>query len=83
MATLVFKVSGKVMSKIHQILIIPKGPDCPEFLFSKPVNFPIVVTRKSLTIFGAILWTIGKLRESPTMMVFSTFDVSANPTPKI
>jgi hypothetical protein len=29
-----------------------------------------------------MLWTIGKLREFPTMMVFGTFEVSANPRPE-
>jgi hypothetical protein len=32
--------------------------------------------------FGVILWTIGKLRELPTVIVFGASGVSANPKPK-
>jgi hypothetical protein len=31
-----------------------KGIVCPEFQFSKPVEFPTVVTRKSVTVWGRI-----------------------------
>jgi hypothetical protein len=30
-----------------------------------------------------MLWTIGKLREFPTMMVFGTFEVQPNREPKV
>jgi hypothetical protein len=33
----------------------PKGPVCPEFWFSEPVEFSTVVTHKSLTVWGHIM----------------------------
>jgi hypothetical protein len=56
MTTLVFKVSGKVMAKFHpKSQFRQKGPVCPEFRFSKPAEFPTVVTHKSLTVWVCIM----------------------------
>jgi hypothetical protein len=34
---------------------VPKGADCPDFYFSKPVKFPTVVTYKSPTVWSHII----------------------------
>jgi hypothetical protein len=34
---------------------MPKGIDCQEFQFSKPVEFPTAVTHKSPTVSGRIM----------------------------
>jgi hypothetical protein len=46
--------------------------DLPEMLIRQPIEFPAAIP------FGAIRWSIGKLRELSSEMVFRTSRVLAN-----
>jgi hypothetical protein len=61
--------------------LAPKGIVCPDFCFSWLVEFPTIVTHKSLTDWSHIQ-IARKLKELPTIVVFGTFRVLVNPKPK-
>jgi hypothetical protein len=51
----IYEVSGEVMVKFHQKPDLYRKVDLPEMLIQQSVEFPTVVTHKSLTIWSHLM----------------------------